>query len=307
MDLIDRYTGSLLGLAVGDSLGAPIEFKAPGSFKTLGDFIGGGTWGLKAGYWTDDTSMALCLAESLITRKFFDPYDQLVRYLRWFREGHLSSTDKCFDIGGTTRKSLMRFEEQGSLYANPGDDYEAGNGSLMRLAPVPLFFVSDTASAIEYSGLSSLTTHGALAARDACRLHGSLIVGALLGASKDEILRNSYAPIANYWKKAPLTPEIREISEGSYKRREPPIIKADSYVVKTLEAAIWAFYKTNSFEEGVLLAVNLGDDSDTVGAVYGQLAGAYYGECQIPDSWLEALAHRPLIESFGERLFELAT
>jgi ADP-ribosylglycohydrolase len=140
MNLSDRYRGALLGLAVGDALGTTLEFARPGSFAPITDMVGGGRFGLQPGQWADDTSMALCLAESLIECQGFDPVDQLTRYCRWWREGHLSSTGVCFDIGTTTRAALVAFEETQDPYPGPDDPRTAGNGSLMRLAPIPLFF-----------------------------------------------------------------------------------------------------------------------------------------------------------------------
>jgi ADP-ribosylglycohydrolase len=250
--------------------------------------------------------MALCLAESLIEKKGFDPVDQLERYLRWYREGHLSSTGRCFDIGNTVRSALLKFEETGQSYCGSTNPRSAGNGSIMRLAPIPLFFATSPVEAIERSGESSRTTHGAATCVDACRYFGGLIVGALLGATKDELLSARYCPVPDYWNENPLVREIDEIASGSFKRREPPEIKGTGYVVKSLEAALWAFHKTDSFKGGCILAVNLGDDADTTGAVYGQIAGAFYGEDEMPESWRSKLALRGTVESFSERLFELS-
>jgi ADP-ribosylglycohydrolase len=173
----------------------------------------------------------------------------------------------------------------------------------MRLAPVPLYFHTNPQEAIEYSGLSSKTTHGALAAIDSCRYLGALIIGALKGIKKEELLASRYEPVAGIWSKTPLTPDVDTVAGGSFKRLEPPVIKALGTAVKTLEAALWAFSKSRSFEEGCLLAVNLGDDSDTVGAVYGQLAGTYYGVDSIPNKWRNELSKVAVLENFTEKLF----
>ena len=264
---------------------------------------GGGSHGLPPGYWTDDTSMALCLAESLAERGF-DPADQLERYLRWFREGHLSSMGEGFGIGNTTRGAILRFEETREPYCGPTGSETTGNGSIMRLAPVPLFFVQHPEKAIERSAESSRTTHGAPSCVDACRYFGALLVGAANGAGKVELLSTRYCPVPGYWKERPLAPEIDSIAFGSFKRKEPPEIKGSGYVVRSLEAALWAFYRSCSFEEGCLLAANLGDDADTTAAIHGQLAGAFYGKEGIPERWLTKLAHRPLIEEYAGKLFE---
>jgi ADP-ribosylglycohydrolase len=172
---------------------------------------------------------------------------------------------------------------------------------------VPLFYAHDPRTAIEKSAESSRTTHGAQTAVDACRYLGALIVGALHGSSKEELLSPHYSPVPSYWKQHSLAPEIDEIAAGSFKQRNPPEIRGSGYVVKSLEAALWAFYHSNSFREGCLLAVNLGDDADTTGAVYGQLAGVFYGARGIPEAWRTRLAKRDLIESLADQLFELAS
>jgi ADP-ribosyl-[dinitrogen reductase] hydrolase len=306
IDTTKRYRGSLLGLAAGDALGTTLEFRQPGAFQPLTDIVGGGPFNLQPGQWTDDTSMALCLAESLIEGKGFDPVDQLRRYVRWWREGHLSSTGACFDIGITTSTALRRFEKTGEAYCGSSCSSAAGNGCIMRLAPVPLFFARNPQDAIERSADSSRTTHGAEEAVDACRYFGALICGAVNGADKRELLSAHYSPVAGYWKHHPLSMEIAEIAAGSFKRREPPEIEGSGYCVKSLEAALWTFHKTDNFRDGCLMAVNLGDDADTTGAVYGQLAGAFYGEQDIPKEWLAKLAMRDVIESLADRLCEMA-
>jgi len=268
--------------------------------------IGGGPFNLMPGQWTDDTSMALCLAESLIECRGFNLIDQLERYVRWHREGHLSSTGRCFDIGNTIASALRRFENSGNPYCGSTEKYSAGNGSIMRLAPVPMFYTNNPVEAIEKAGESSRTTHGLRVCIDACRYFAGLIVGALNGATKDEILSERYRPDGKRWAENELVSEIYEIACGSFKRREPPNIKGSGYVVESLEAALWSFYKSDSFRDGCLMAVNLGDDADTTGAVYGQLAGAYYGMRGIPKDWLKKLAYRELIQEFAERIYDLS-
>lgn len=302
---LKRYRGALLGLACGDALGTTLEFKRPGTFTPIGDMVGGGPFKLQPGQWTDDTSMALCLAESLVEQGGFDPTDQMGRYVRWYRQGYLSSTSHCFDIGNTVRDALHRFEKSGDPYSGSTHPQTAGNGSIMRLAPVPLAYASQPTRAIERSADSSRTTHGTRAAVDGCRYLGGLILGAVNGASKDELLAPRYCPVPDYWSQHPLAPEIDEVATGSFKEYDPPTIIGSGYVVKSLEAALWAFYRSRSFREGCLLAVNLGDDADTTGAVYGQLAGAFYAEEGIPETWRDRLAMRTLIEALAERLFEL--
>ncbi len=303
MELIERYRGSLLGLAVGDALGAQVEFLRPGSFTPVSEMSGGGPHRLKPGQWTDDTSMALCLAESLVERKTFDAKDQMQRYVRWYRSGHLSSTGRCFDIGNTTKKALGLFESAGNQFAGSVDLWSAGNGSIMRLAPVPLCYAANPVEAIEKSGESSRTTHGAIACVDACRYFGALIAGAVNGVTKSELLSTRHSPVSGYWTVNPLTSEIDDVASGSFKRKSPPDIVGSGHVVKSLEAALWAFQCSDTFEQGCLLTVNLGDDADTTAAVYGQLAGAFYGEQGIPERWKYRLAMRDTIAGFAEKLY----
>jgi ADP-ribosyl-[dinitrogen reductase] hydrolase len=172
----------------------------------------------------------------------------------------------------------------------------------MRLAPVPLFYRHDPVAAVERAGDSSRTTHGAEECIDACRYFASLLIGALDGASKEELLSPAFESAAGIWQERPLAPKIDDISRGSFVHREPPEIRGTGYVVDCLEAALWAFHRTGSFRDAVLAAANLGDDADTTAAVCGQIAGAFYGEDAIPAEWLERLARRDLILQYADRL-----
>lgn len=306
MELRNRFKGSVLGLATGDAVGTTLEFRQPGSFKPITDMVGGGPFDLKPGEWTDDTSMMLCLGTSLVVCKGFNPVDQMERYVRWYRTGYMSSIGKCFDIGTTVGEALHQFERSSKPYCGSTSIYTAGNGSLMRLAPVPLAFRKDPAKAIETAALSSRTTHGAKVAIDACRYMAALIVGAISSISKDELLSEQYCPAVGYWEKHTLCPEIKAIALGSYKNSEPPNIKGTGYAADALEAALWAFHNSDSFEEGCLKAANLGNDADTTAAIYGQLAGAYYGIDNIPSKWLQRLAMRSDLEALADQLLELS-
>lgn len=302
MNVQSRYRGCLVGLAVGDAVGTTVEFESPGTFEPVTDMVGGGPFNLAAGEWTDDTSMSLCLAESLTHCDGFDALDQMQRYVRWWQEGHLASNGRCFDIGGTVRDALRRFRDTDEPFAGSTDPNAAGNGSLMRLAPAPLFFAADPRQAVAMSGESSRTTHGTRTCIDACRYFGGLIVGAVRGESKEVLLSAHYAPADRLWDEQPLCAEVAEIASGSFKRRSPPAIEGSGYVVKALEAALWAFLRADSYQAGCLLAVNLGDDADTTAAIYGQIAGAYYGLEGIPERWRTRIAHAQLIINFADKL-----
>lgn len=298
----DRCVGALLGLAVGDSLGTTLEFKAPGTFAPITDMVGGGPFRLLAGQWTDDTSMALCLAESLIECRQFDAADQMGRYLRWYREGYWSSTGKCFDIGNITRIALESFERTAKPFAGSIDPQSAGNGSLMRLAPIPIYFRDTPDMAIAHAGESSRTTHATRAALDACRYFAGLLIGAINGVRKEELLAPAYHPVRGQWQPGRLDEAIYEVACGSFLKREPPAIRGTGYVVQSLEAALWAFSRSTDFRSGALLAVNLGEDADTTGAIYGQLAGAHYGATAIPLEWRNKIALHDEVESLAKRL-----
>lgn len=300
----NRCRGALLGLAVGDAVGTTAEFAGPGTFAPIRDMVGGGPFGLAPGQWTDDTSMALCLAESLVETGGFDPVDQLQRYVRWWKEGHLSSTGRCFDIGNQTREALERFVRTGAPYCGQPDPKKAGNGSLMRLAPVPIKYADQPLEAIERAAQSSRTTHAAQVAVDACRYLAALMVGALRGEHKRTLLAPGYCPVPSLWEASPLHPEVAEVVAGRFKSDTPPPLGRDryGYTVKALEVALWAFHLTDEFKSGCLLVANLGGDADTTTAIYAQLAGAYYGADAIPRPWLDKLALRERIEELAVQL-----
>lgn len=290
--LADRARGALLGLACGDAVGTTVEFKLRGTFSPLTDMVGGGPFRLRAGQWTDDTSMALCLGESLLACGGFDARDQMERYLRWFRTGYQSPTGRCFDIGNTVLEALLAFERTGDPFSGSTEPDRAGNGSIMRLAPVVLFFHPDRAAVDHHGAESSRTTHGAEEAVAACRILGGILHAALSGFPKEGLLLS--VPAADW-----MSPRLRAIAEGRYRDKPREGIRGTGYVVDSLEAALWSFSRTASFEEAVLTAANLGDDSDTTAAVCGQVAGAHYGIREIPEGWLERLWEREGIEEMA--------
>lgn len=300
----DRYRGCLLGLAAGDALGTTLEFKAPGSFQPIDDMVGGGPFRLKPGQWTDDTSMALCLATSLLECGKFDPMDQMLRYLRWRDEGYMSSTGECFDIGATVDQALERFRVTNDPYSGPTHPMSAGNGSLMRLAPVPMYFAAEAETAIARSGDSSRTTHGTRETVDACRYFAGLLLGALRGVDKETLLSANFCPVEKMWETYPLSERIADIAGGSFKSLQPPDIRGSGYVVHTLEAALWAFHHTGEFREGALKVANLGEDADTTAAVFGQIAGAHYGVESIPAEWRTQLTMKTEIVAMADSIYE---
>lgn len=302
--LTHKFRGCLLGLAVGDALGTTLEFRSPGTFTPIDDMLGGGPFRLLPGQWTDDTSMALCLAESLLSCKGMDAADQCERYLDWWQRGSNSVTGECFDIGNTVRSALAKYRETADPCSGPRDKYSAGNGSIMRLAPVPSFyFRAPKAELLARCEESSLTTHGASESIWSCRILGGLIQQALQAATKEEALRIDDQLVSESQHGGLMSPALRAVVDGSWQRLEPPAIAGTGYVVKSLEAALWAFAKAKDFRHGALLAANLGDDADTTAAIYGQLAGAFWGESGIPEDWLSKLAWREKIGNLAEQLW----
>jgi ADP-ribosyl-[dinitrogen reductase] hydrolase len=303
MKEIQRFRGCLLGLACGDAMGTTVEFKPPGTFPEVTDMTGGGPFNLKPGEWTDDTSMALCLATSLVETGGFDPVDQMNRYVRWMDQGYLSSNGRCFDIGMTVSSALRRFKMSRDPYSGSTDPYSAGNGCIMRLAPVPMFFYPDLEAAIHHSGESSRTTHGAAQCVEASRLFGAMLFRALAGEDKEAIQFGASFAGANTLK---LSAPLEAIAEGQYRSKSRSQIKGSGYVVESLEAALWCFDRSSTFQEAILLATNLGHDADTTAAICGQLAGAYYGESGIPLEWRRRVVMHNQIVELAEMLHHAA-
>ncbi len=282
-DLESRYRGCLVGLACGDAVGTTLEFSPRGSFEPIHDMVGGGPFRLAPGQWTDDTSMAVCLAQSLLHRGGFDTQDQMNRYVNWWRWGYPSPTGACFDIGMTVRDALSRFITTGDAMAGSADPQTAGNGSLMRLAPVVLRYFPDMQAVLQHARLSSQTTHGALEAIECCSVLAEVIANALMAdmqrgaASRDGVLAVAQPGL--------LSPSVRGIAAGEYRGKSRDQIRGSGYCVASLEAALWCFATTDSFAAAVLAAANLGDDADTTAAITGQVAGAFYGIEGIPAHW----------------------
>ena len=302
----NRRRGVLLGLAVGDALGAAVEFETRGSFPPVSGYRSGGPHGLAAGEWTDDTSMALALADSIASAGW-DLSDQAARYLSWWQTGKYSVNGRCFDIGVATREALARIAA-GNDPASAGDaaDEKSGNGSIMRLAPVSIryldWFPSDVALLADHARQSSQPTHRSSKCLSACRYLSVVLAALISGQERDEVLSPDWPALERLHAAEPLEPAILEVARGSYRHKRAGQVRGSGYVVHSLEAALWAFFDANSFRDAVLAAVNLGDDADTTGAVCGQLAGAYFGAEGIPAEWLEGLAQRELLEDAVQRL-----
>jgi ADP-ribosyl-[dinitrogen reductase] hydrolase len=294
----DRYRGALLGLAAGDAVGTTLEFKSRGAFDPITDMVGGGPFHLEPGQWTDDTSMALCLATSLVHCDGFDARDQMDRYCDWWSRGYLSSTGTCFDIGNTVSDALRRYQRTNDPFAGSADPKSAGNGSLMRLAPVVLFYHPDLDAITRYAGESSRTTHAANEAIDACKIFAQCLAAVLDGRSKAAALAAAAGSDGSE--------RLRSIAAARYLDWPIERIRGTGYVVDCLEAALWCFGHTNDFRSAILRAANLGDDADTTAAVCGQIAGAYYGASGIPRKWLDQVVLRDEIVALADSLMRVA-
>ena len=295
MTLKERMRGCLLGLAVGDAVGTTNEFKTRGTFKPITGIVGGGPFDLQPGQWTDDTSMAMCLGTSLVESDGFDPDDVMERFVRWYQTGYWSSTDACFDIGHTTKIALDTYMATGVPWAPPSE--RAGNGCIMRLAPVPMFYYPNTIAALEYAEKSAILTHNTPACRESARLLSAMLLRAFSGTTKDYVL-DAGLFLENTFE----VPAVKSIAHGTYQQKSIDAIHGTGFVVACLEAAAYCFAQTNSFGDAVLMAANLGDDADTTAAVTGQLAGAFYGVNAIPEAWRAQLARYTEIRDLADDL-----
>lgn len=298
-DRLARYRGALLGLAVGDALGAQVEFMSRDSYPLVVDMVGGGPHNLKPGQWTDDTSMALCLAESLIDNDGkFVASSLMGKWLKWWQEGYLSSTGWCFDIGKTTATALCGYASTGSVCA-PNDAHSAGNESLVRLAPAAMVH-ADLCEVMFAARSSSRLTHGNPDCVLACELFATYLWRALrCDGDKCAVLAPPRVGIDD-------SSPLMAVACGCYRTMIRDEVESTGDVVHTLEAALWAFWHGNDFASTVLLAANLGEDADSVAAVAGQLAGAFYGVNSIPVNWLGLLAKKNKIQAMADRLYEIA-
>jgi ADP-ribosyl-[dinitrogen reductase] hydrolase len=291
--LQSRALGCLLGLAIGDAVGTTLEFSRRDRSPPLTDMVGGGPFHLQPGQWTDDTAMALALGESLCACGEVNLQDLMERFIAWYRQGRYSCVGTCIDIGVTTQQALQRFMETGNPEAGSRSPRMAGNGSLMRLAPVPIFYHADLVAGVMAARRQSIATHGAAEAVAACAAYAELLTLAINGAPRDTVLERVIPD---------LEPAVTAVIAGSWRAKAREQISSSGYVVHSLEAALWCVSRAAGFRDAVLLAANLGDDADTVAAITGQLAGALWGLEDIPNDWLTKLAWRKEIERLGVRL-----
>jgi ADP-ribosylglycohydrolase len=281
--LRERFQGALLGLAVGDAVAAATQYRRPGRFTPVGDLLGGGPFDLPRGAWSDDTAMALCVAESLLQCQGFDPRDQVARYRRWQLEGHLSATGQCLGITAATARALAVAHWRRQAFSGTHDPEAQGPETLSRVTAVALYFFARAAAAVEQAAEAARTTCQAPPVLAACRALAQGVHAALSGAPKAAVLAGL----------------------GAAKAAAPAVIPAAASADTAsgaLAAAADTFARTHNFRDAVLAAANLGGNSDAVAAACGALAGAHYGANAIPPAWRSSLMKKALIEGFADRL-----
>lgn len=313
MDSGERILGGLFGVAVGDTLGVPVEFVSREELrkKPVQEMIGYGTHHQPPGTWSDDTSLTLCLVESLVEAGY-DPADAGKRFVRWYREGCWTPYGRVFDIGGATRRATTRLEDGvDPALAGTDDEMSNGNGSLMRILPAALYFAENEEEEMRDAVCKiSCLTHRHPRSQLACSLYAllanELLAGNTPGAACERMRERAPELCAKNALAGEL-PHFERILNGSLPGLPEREIRSDGYVVSTLEAAVWCLLNNETFPDTVLSAVNLGGDSDTTGAVAGGLAGVYYGYGAIPWNWLEGLARFEEILALGEKFASLLT
>lgn len=295
--LRDRFRGVLVGSAVGDALGAPLEFQPardPG--HSITDMVGGGWLKLAPGEWTDDTQMTLCVVESLLARKVFDPDDIAYRFVVWMQSNPP-------DIGihtGRVLAAIARGEpwEQASQEAQELNPDNAPNGSLMRCAPLALFFYRQPEVVATLSPVLSRITHAHPDCEWACVCLNVAIAWLLSGKRRSESIERAYDACDG---------ASAELRERIGRAMEPDCeVSPTGYVLDTLQIALWAFLHADSFESALITVVNQGGDADTIGAVTGAIAGARYGLSGIPGRWLTPLKERDFLINYADWLLDLA-
>ncbi|WP_022853912.1 ADP-ribosylglycohydrolase family protein [Thermodesulfatator atlanticus] len=308
MDKRNRVIGGLLGLCIGDALGVPVEFESRNSLKVnpLTDMIGYRTHNQPPGTWSDDSSLAFCLAESLCNG--LDLQDIANRFVKWLYEGYWTPYGEVFDVGSTTRTAISRLKNGvPPLEAGPKDEFSNGNGSLMRILPLSFYLEKrDREQQFEVTHQVSRLTHGHLRAQMACGIYIQIAINLLKGNTPKMAYERMKNTVSDYYSKQPYATEFqhfRRIIESDISELPKDAIKSSGYVIDTLEASLWCFLNNNSYTNTVLTAVNLGGDTDTLGAVTGGLAGIYYGCEGLPEKWISKIIRVEDIIRLGGKLY----
>ena len=290
--LRDRFHGALLGLAVGDAVAAATQYRRPGTFSPVGDMLGGGPFDLPRGAWSDDTAMALCLADSLLERNGFDARDQVERYVRWQQEGYLSSTGQCVGITASTARAIAMAQWRRQPFSGSHDPAQVDPEPLSRVAPAVLFYFAASGPAVDHATEAARTTSQAPMVLEACRCLARAVYAALSGQPKAVVLERAAMAVATPGGVS-TTGAVGVAGNAAGTSTSAPA---------ALAAAVAAFSATANFRDAILYAVNLGGDSDVIAAACGQLAGAYYTVKAIPTSWHNGLMQKELIASYADRL-----
>jgi ADP-ribosyl-[dinitrogen reductase] hydrolase len=310
MNIKDKCYGSYFGAIVGDALFGPVEFKTrkycdenPVTDMNLYNF----NFGVSPGHWTDDTSMCLCLAQSLIENNNINQKDQMDKYSDWFRKGYMSSkNNECIDIGRGTAKAIINYERTGNITSNLIQDKYSGNGSLMRLTPIPIFYRDKTLKeCLDASVESSKITHPAKKCILACKILGCIIYHILHGITKENLLEQLRKDIPKNEFLDTNENIFLDIYNGTFLNKSREELFSTGYVAHTLEAALYAFFKHDNYKDIILFAGNLGVDADTVACVTGQISGAYYGIHDIPKEWIQKLVKQELLWNVIDKLYTL--
>jgi ADP-ribosyl-[dinitrogen reductase] hydrolase len=292
MELKERFYGSIIGGIVGDSYGSPYEFKERDTYTITQNMEYNHNFKLEAGSYTDDTSMMMCLMNSL-HEKGFDHNDQMEKYHQWRMNGYMSVNGTCFDIGRTCNMAIAEFllaKRLGTFdpekYYGLDHELSSGNGSIMRLAPIPIFYHDSEKDVRKYSILSSKVTHGSLECLESAELMGRILFQIFNGTEKKDL----FLPIETFKSK-----KVQDISQASFLNKKRQDIQTTGYVIHTLEAALWSFMNTSNYKDGLYMLAKMGQDVDTVLCVYGQIAGAYYGYHGIPNNLVFELQNQDLL------------
>lgn len=295
--LRDRFRGVLLGVATGDALGAPLEFQPPrAAANQLTEMVGGGWLKLPPGQWTDDTELTVATVESLLERRRFDPDDIAERLARWYLSGPL-------DVGNHTAMVLRDIAggkpwEQASAEAQQAQPESAANGSLMRAAPLALFFFQAPEHAASLSPVLSRITHAHTHCQHACTLYNVVVAKLLQGEPLDAAITGAMEACQEMDAAMRMRLDRVRLPENE--------TSPTGWVLDTLEVALWSVWRSETFEDALVSAVNRGADADTVGAVAGGLAGALYGMSGIPQRWLSVLKERDRLLQMADALLELS-
>lgn len=301
----DAYVNSIYGFVIGDALGVPVEFLPRETLRKnpVKGMTGFGSHQVPEGTWSDDTSMILAEMDSVTKRKTIDYNDMMDRFLSWIESAEYTGTGKVFDIGMITRKSLYQYADgTNPLECGGNGFYDNGNGSLMRTLPFSILLHAKGLSFAEevaiINDVSSLT-HRHEISRLGCKIYTDILKSVFEKQDKKDVLsRMKRDEYSKHYSNASLD-LYKCIFDGSILDKKEEEINSGGFVVSTLEAAVWAFYHSNSFEEGVLKAVNLGKDTDTVAALAGALSGAYYNS--VPGEWLDKIWNRKLLDEIISR------